>query len=165
MIIILIIVLIVTRKWTERIDIMREILFRGKRIDNSQLVYGSLDCRPDGKFYIICYKNIDNGIIRTNEYRVKPDSVGQYTGLTDKNGKKIFEGDILAIKFYPRYSMRVSWDGKPDAVAKVFWDFSAFRLRAKNDVDIRYADFCDICFQETGIIGNIHDNPELLEGE
>ena len=145
---------------------MRDIIFRGKRIDNGEWVYGFYchydDTKDKGKDDCDYIVEKHNG----NHFpfiKVLPETVGQYTGVTDKNGRKIFEGDILSIKFQPRYVERVSWEGKPDAIAKVFWDFSAFRLRAKNDVDIRFADFCDICSKETEIIANIHDNPELLD--
>ena len=132
---------------------MREILFRGKRIGNGEWVFGDF-CNYNDTAHIKNKHDLFYGVI--------PETVGQYTGLTDKNGTKIFEGDILAIKFYHKYVERISWEGRPDAIAKVFWDLNAFRLRAKNDVDIRYADFCDICYEETEVIGNIHDNPELL---
>ena len=130
---------------------MREILFRGKRVDNNQLVYGSLDCRPGGKFYIICYKNIYNGTICTKEYRVKPDSVEQYTGLTDKNGKKIFAGDILEIYYddiCAAFKCRHYDENK-----KLF--SSGFLIFNDSRADENILE----------VIGNIHTCPELLECE
>jgi len=94
----------------------------------------------------------------SNEYELM-----QFTGLKDKNGKEIYEGDILAIKFFPAYVERISWEGYPDAIAEIFWDLSGFRLHAKGGKDLRYADFCDINYDETEIIGNIYKNPELLK--
>lgn len=156
---------------------MREILFRGKRTSYPYEGWaeGSLLCvdghcmilekENDDNGYCYPYINAEDGIVDGGLTTVDPETVGQYTGLTDKNGTKIFEGDILAIKFFPAYVERVWWDGPPDAIAKVFWDLNAFALYANGKLDKRYADFCDINYHETEIIGNIHDNPELLEGE
>ena len=100
----------------------------------------------------------------------------QYTGLHDKNGKEIYEGDILAVKFNGRYMERLYWEGPPDAIARVFWDYHGFRLGCQGEKDFRYADFYDFLehkeeidnyyldmgLKHTEIIGNIYDNPNLL---
>lgn len=116
---------------------MREILFRGKRKDNGEWIYGDLvhwwgrhNTKPDIQIY--------NNIQRFN---VIPETVGQYTGLTDKNGKKIFEGDVV---IWCGIKGIVVWEGHKFYIkSNLLWDFSD-----------------DDCIE---IIGNIHDNPELLK--
>ena len=115
---------------------MREILFRGKRIDNGEWAFG---------FYVETerYNNL-HWIWDGKEYvAVDPSTVGQYTGLTDKNGKKIFEGDILEFRRGRTHTVKFE-DG-----AYIFTGTA---------IPVRYAD-------KFKVIGNIHDNPELLESE
>lgn len=155
---------------------MREILFRGKRKDNSEWVVGML-ARYNSKF---------NTANMVDEFEmlvpVIPETVGQYTDLTDKNGKKIFEGDIVKIVDFQ--------------MGVVVQEGGAFGIGIKPSIDWDYLDseictitgcenrpyfcrndnFCSFwelmwnynqeenscCVVE--IIGNIHDNPELLKG-
>ena len=133
---------------------MREILFRGKRIDNGEWVYGSLWINID-EVYILSAANCV-GI------EVDPKTVGQYTGLTDKNGKKIFEGDILHV-----VSECCDYDFKTSVGAKYGY-VSGFYV----DGDFGDGDFTEIGYAfdywenedaEVEVISNIHDNPELLE--
>lgn len=128
---------------------MREILFRGKRVDNGKWMYGSLYVcgRKDGKCEIANYDRKIN--IERFAYEVIPETVGQYTGLTDKTGNKIFEGDILVTP--------LSYIGTVmDIVEYKNGSFVRNNGRRKNP------------YLENGsasrIIGNIHDNPELLGG-
>lgn len=88
---------------------MREILFRGKRIDNGEWVYGYYICKQDPFL-----PGIDTNFIVTFDEnsmsvwnKVDPATVGQGTGLTDKNGKKIFEGDIISIENPKPFSPRI----------------------------------------------------------
>ena len=126
----------------------REILFRGKRADNGEWVYGNLIDSDsivgkivdfDGEYFIPEFW-----------YKVDPETVGQFTGITDKNGTKIFDGDI--VRFY---------DDSEDELT--------------NGVVVFNADFCSFCVSINGhedvmlmahwqyeVIGNIYDNKELL---
>ena len=141
---------------------MREILFRGKRIDNGEWVYGFYFCmyHDDDK------KHLHHFIIPLNvpipkdkpigEIQVEVDTstIGQYTGLT-ANGKKIFEGDIVKVTgLYPdRDGEKRIW--RQIRIGEVFYYHGAF-----------YFDkwlLCKTSEKCIEIIGNIHDNPELLE--
>lgn len=126
---------------------MREILFRGKRIENGEWVYGSLVLWYDGSI------SIETGVYDAPMYAVDPATIGQFTGLTDKNGKRIFDGDLITIPGSKR-------QGLP---APVTW--SNFDAR----FEICRRGFNPICLDgDEGIyevIGNIYDNYEFLEGE
>lgn len=137
---------------------MREILFRGKRCDNGKWVQGYY-IRAEHhwhnhgihKDWIICGASANGGWFALhNKYAVKAETAGQYTGLTDKNGKKIFEGDILIHAEKYRY--------------KVFWcnDRKGFYVRGINFSDYDYIG--NFYTHTIEVIGNIHDNPELMEG-
>lgn len=132
----------------------REILFRGKRLEIGDWVEGSLITYPDGDCYIARPSGDPNVL---DKFFVDPATVGQHIGLTDKNGKRIFEGDIL------RW---VGPDGESGKVVVVYFG-GAFMLKSvecpRADPDL-FADF-EIGDQTLDIIGNIHDNPELLGNE
>lgn len=135
---------------------MREIKFRGKRIDNSEWIYGDyykkIIYKDSGKGQIIHYigwQIKDKDGTRWNEYEaVDIETVGEYTGLHDKNGKEIYENDI--VRDYDEGFLYHVLFGEYYAQF-MFYDF----------VNDDYYDNRDIAEHE--IIGNIHDNPELLE--
>ena len=134
---------------------MREILFRGKRIDNGEWVQGFYIHHRNVAHYIIDiqhggYEDIDGGFFVPRWYAVNPNTIGQYTGLTDKNGKRIFEGDIVDILT------------ENEEIGIVAYDDGGFLVNADGfDVDFH----SNINGTDLEVIGNIHDNPELLKGE
>lgn len=130
---------------------MREILFRGKRTDNGEWVYGYLYITHKGEYEIGAY-NKKFGIERVTHV-VIPGTVGQYTGLTDKNGKKIFEGDICRVTRHC-----ILCYGSITFIKGSFW-FDEF-----NTDSVLELSKLEINNFEIEVIGNIHDNPELLKG-
>ena len=158
---------------------MREILFHGKRVDNGEWIEGDLlQIKYYNKPIVECKIMPQTPV--SSAYPVIPETVGQYTGLTDKNGKRIFEGDIVRYNTYDDFDCQ--------SVAKFGeynQDGSAGEYSASKcigfyvDVDnFTCPDLCEYgsnCFsnylkqqnilevaQYCEIIGNIHDNPELL---
>ncbi len=131
---------------------MREIMFRGKRKDNGEWETGSL--------VMICQGLSDEQVFITDQLTgvripVSPDTVGQYTGLRDKNGKKIFEGDICRNSRTGEV-VSVHWHG---TMAGFVWS------KRKSDGTYLY-DWGELfrAYDKYEIIGNIQDNPELLRG-
>lgn len=144
---------------------MREILFRGKRTYNGKWVEGSLVVTSRGGAYIISTvedKRDATVLINQCSLNVDPETVGQYTGLTDKNGKRIFEGDILksTIKIIDcdDEGFSISHYDKED-IGIVEWRKDGFMIAHKSGTWARSFYGC-----ENYVIGNIHDNPEILKG-
>lgn len=126
---------------------MREILFRGKRIDNGEWVEGQFAYTiPSKEPCIEVY--FDSGI--SIRIRVDPYTVGQYTGLMDKNGQRIFEGDVVA---FDRGEFVVTYFD-----CRMGFGFSGLNGRGV------VSGFTMTDWEHLEVICNIHDNPELMGG-
>ena len=120
---------------------MRDIIFRGKREDNGEWINESETYIKDGDGTWLCDES--NDVVK-----VIPETVGQFTGLTDKNGVKIFEGDIVR-----------EWG---DESCQGYYEIDNVLTVKIPDTLINFEMSYDC---EYKIIGNIYDNPELMEGE
>lgn len=128
---------------------MREILFRGQDVDTKKWVYGGYSLYPHTRFP--CKPTIyevDEGCWHPVE--VIPDTVGQYTSMKDVNGRKIFEGDIVRVECCGFVKATNGCVYFTDGIYMISHMRSALSLYA-------YLPYCEV-------IGNIHDNPELLKG-
>ena len=140
---------------------MREILCRGKRLDNGEWVEGWYQPETTIKHWngiqetigvTIAYKAEDGYLEDT---LVDPPTVGQYTGLTDKNGKRIFEGDIVK-------TSDITHEGVIQILGELFE--IAMRKGCLVMVSGEDWDFLETNHECIQVIGNIHDNQELLKG-
>ena len=167
---------------------MREILFRGKRADYNRWIEGYLYRLSEKLNPFIMIKNKGG-----TAFEVIPETVGQYTGLTDKNGKKIFEGDIVKCKHdwqnqgrtmdtdevaFLEQKIRGAYGKYIDkTLGEIFrWRYHYFRnyaveyyvlnggWRVRNGSCFHSLTQTYITNRDLEVIGNIHDNPELLKG-
>ena len=129
-------------------------LFKAKRIDNGQWVTGQYvntcypkDCKKTGHF-IVKYPNHLNEIYTS--------TICQCTGLKDKNGKLIWENDI--VEFWDTYSTE-NGQAEMDCIGEVVWDDETISFQVTNRLSSESYEVLDEC----SVIGNIFDNPELLE--
>ena len=126
---------------------MRDIKFRGKRADNGEWIIGSLRRFPlkETEQYAIFLFDRNCG------YDVKIETIGQYTDLKDKNGREIWEGDIIRVDV-SRDDTRIK--KHRFGISKVVWSSGGYSI-ANLNVNI-------IETYKIEVIGNVHDNPELL---
>lgn len=134
---------------------MREILFRGKRIDNGEWVEGYLVLVSGECIIIPVDADRCGGVEFDRGYWCDPATVGQFTGLTDKTGKQIFEDDIISLScgIY-----------RNKGAVKYFDDKLKYGIIDKN-VEISFSFLISTFANQYSInnVGNIHDNPELLD--
>ena len=156
---------------------MKKILFRAKRTDTGEWLQGYIIVAEKDAPYIIPSKSWasaprnSHSIYSSNFYRVDPETVGQYTGLTDKNGTKIFEGDIIEFEdlgeegweykegFDFTNRARITLENYRVELTRWYSDNSA----VLDDMENYYDCFIDM-FKRCEVIGNIYDTPELLKG-
>lgn len=137
---------------------MREILFKAKRKDNGEWVEGYYRADKDLDTHYICgwnYYASENGLEREPfEEEINPDTLCQYTGLTDKNGKKIWENDILKANLDESYPEDITY-------IKILWNECRFCVNENYSTDIWTLEKWDA--EHFQVCGNIFDNPDLLE--
>lgn len=140
---------------------MREILFKGKRKDNGEWVEGSLITSINRAW--ISSEKTDSQRLRSisntnaiwRSIEIIPDTICQFTGLCDKNGKRIWESDVVWLVY----------DGK-EHIYQIVWDNSELDFKATNGEENYGSNFeYLLCCDEIEVIGNIFDNPELLQEE
>lgn len=147
---------------------MREIKFRGRRVNNGKWVYGYYfylhnhkmnDGSPEKDIHGIFDDsglsnpvNWEGTIHRASYIEVDPETVGEFTGLLDKNGKEIYEGDIAT--YYVCETHQKPFIGEVD------YDETVGRWRLNN---IYESNFAEIYWDRFEVIGNIHENPELIK--
>lgn len=142
---------------------MKDILFRGLWVHgNKEWIEGDLVRDKDGKPHIVDnnyvdYWHDDQTFVCEEECEVLPETVGQYTGLLDKDGKKIFEGDI--VKVYDNFD----YVGETLYVGKVQWNdtFLNWEIKTRKKTVWQLKNLPSVLYYE--VIGNVFDNPEMLE--
>lgn len=137
---------------------VRDILFRGKSKEKNLWVYGNLYIKSNGDAEILRYCN--EGNFEYHSYEVVRNTVGQFTGLTDRNGKMIFEGDIVTgIAYSQEWVGNIIWIKEIASFGlyhghDVAWENSSILKRVAKGINDEFS---------AEIIGNIYDNPELLK--
>lgn len=131
---------------------MREILFRGKRTDNGEWVKGFY-CMFNGKKHLIYtgYAEVDCGDYYPVGYEVDPKTIGQYTGMDDRNDTKIFEGDIV----------------EGNRLGEIYRYQICYNKGLASFIGLRGTGYAKFTYDSDAfeIIGKVYDNPELLRGD
>ena len=141
---------------------MREIVFRGKRAKDGKWVDGSLFSSMTGQKFIRWEVEDDGAIEEIVQYEVNPETIGQFTGLTDKNGKRVFEGDIVCADTGRRWFNGICTDYTQYVVVVYNSQKARFEILGKLGESHKALDqVIDKC--SATVVGNIHDKPELLE--
>lgn len=132
---------------------MREIKFRGKGIADNEWYYGDLIQSRLGTAWIITedYTTATEDITLNTcaSPQIKQDTIGQYTGLKDENEVEIYDGDIIKCSFYPEYIFEIK--------------FTELCWYMRKITTSEYINLSNVLQYELEVIGNIHDNPDLLE--
>ena len=134
---------------------MREILFKAKRIDNGEWVEGCLVIdHSRSNLFEYRMQPVESGVLYAPP--INPETICQYTGLTDKNGNRIWENDILIAHLDESYPEDVTYE-------TIEWGMSGWVTREAGSTDRQYLDEFDLEHYE--VVGNIFDNKELLQEE
>lgn len=134
---------------------MRTIKFKAKKQDNGQWIIGDLAHSFDGKLYILGFVEVDGILVSTGTYPICPDTVSQFTGIFDKNGKEIYEGDILSIQGAHFFPCRIPLD----LIWRVVFDQGAFCAYDERKKYVRgpLGNYDENITSKWEVKGNIHD--------
>ena len=127
---------------------MRKIKFRGQRQSDNKWIYGDL-LHPND--FVNVYEISDCNTFDGSRYDVIEDTIGQFTGLHDKNGKEIYEGDVVEI----------TYKGEED-IGKIIYEYNGFTVDVMN-MNKPYGRV-DLIARYIEVIGNIYENSNLLKG-
>lgn len=151
----------------------REIKFRGKRLDNGEWVYGTVefhlvdgDLTKTKRDAFITFDSMDKiGKVYRYRYQVDPETVGQFTGLRDKNGKEIYDGDIVNMHYFFENHNRETlgaFEDEMEVVGVVRIDeMSVYTDCKKRRFD--WVNYLEEPTEELEVIGNIYENGDLLK--